>query len=86
MTIRSRIKKLEALPVKQHAFMDSMAEITLEEAENAYDRIMTGPHPPLFATTAKGRIPFQDLSEAEAARIYSQYAQGNIEIITEKEI
>jgi hypothetical protein len=86
MTISSRLKKLEALPVNRHAFMDRMTEISSDQAEEIYDQVMNGPSPPLFARTRYGTVPFQDLSEEEIARIYSQYANGNLEIITEKEI
>ncbi|MDY0222532.1 MAG: hypothetical protein RBR67_15480 [Desulfobacterium sp.] len=82
MTIELRLKKLEAWPKKCHAFMNSMEEITQEDAESAYNKLMTDPHPPLFAITAKGRIPFEDLSEAKTSITYSQYTQGNLEIIT----
>jgi hypothetical protein len=53
LTIESRLKKLEAWPKKCHAFMNSMEEITQEDAESAYNKLMTDPHPPLFAITAK---------------------------------
>lgn len=82
MTIRSRIKKLEALPVRRHAFMDSMEEITPEEAENAYNKIMNGPSSPFFAIISKGRIPLQDLSEAEFIWIYKECADLNPVIVT----
>jgi hypothetical protein len=86
MTIKSRIKKLESVPMKHHISMDSMAEISPKQAEQIYDQVMNGPSPPLFARTRYGTVPFKDLSDAESGRIYKEYANGNIDTITEKEI
>jgi hypothetical protein len=86
MTIETRIKKLEALRVKRHAFMDSMAEITTENAEKTYNELMSESPPPLFARTQKGTVPINELSEQELGQIFKEYANGNLEIINEKEI
>ncbi|MEX1313822.1 MAG: hypothetical protein AB1Z38_06585 [Desulfotignum sp.] len=86
MTIRSRLKKLEALPMERHAFMDSMANITTEQAEKTYNGLMGGSHPPLFAMTNNGKVPINELPEQKLGRIYKEYADGNFEIITEREI
>ena len=86
MTIRARIKKLEALPVKRHAVIDSMAEITTEQAEKTYNELMGESHPPLFAMTNNGKVPINELPEQELGRIYKEYPDGNFEIITEREI
>lgn len=86
MTIRSRIKKLESLPMKHHISMDSMAEISPEQAEKIYNQVMNGPNPSLFARTRHGTVPINELTDAEIRRTYTAYADGNLEIITEKEI
>jgi hypothetical protein len=86
MTISSRLKKLEALPVNRHAFMDRMTEISSDQAEEIYDQVMNGPSPPLFARTRYGRVSFNELTDAEIRRTYKEYADGNFEIITEQEV
>ncbi len=86
MTIRSRLKKLEALPMERRAFMHNMAEITTEQAESIYNEVMNGPSSPLFARTLKGKVSINELPEQELCRIYKEYADGNYEIITEREI
>jgi hypothetical protein len=86
MTIRSRIKKLESVPMKHLISMDSMAEISPKQAEQIYDQVMNGPSPPLFARTRYGRVSFNELTDAEIRRTYKEYADGNFEIITEQEV
>jgi len=86
MSIKSRIKKLEAMPVKRPASMVSMAEISPNQAQKIYNEVMNRQSPPLFARTRYGTVPLKELSEQELGQIYKEYADGNLEIITEKEI
>jgi len=66
--------------------MDSMAEISPEQAEKIYNQVMAGPSSPFFVRTQKKTVFINDLSELELGRTYKEYANRNLEIITEKEI
>ncbi len=85
MTIKSRIQRLEALPVRQSFLINSMAEISTEQAEKTYRELMAGPHPHLFVKTNTGKVSINELPEQELGRIYKEYANGNLDTITDQE-
>jgi hypothetical protein len=70
----------------RHRHRDQMIDVTPEQANTIYHEVMNRPSQNLFARTRYGTVPFNELPEQELGQIYKEYANGNLEIINEKEI